>query len=214
VDLEVFDTVSSPCPLVIRRQDISIFSEPGVLRVTEVLQIENPEKRTYVGVSRESEGEPVTLELSIPPEFQRITFQQEFYGRRFSPCGGKLVTSIPWTHGVRELAFTYVIPVNQESCDWQRSLDLPCRELHLAVHTTDYEGVSCNLPPLPSAGPHEFAFQSPPGGMPQGSLLRVELGHLRTPWISRARWIAVFTLIMLITSGLAILIFRRKKLHK
>jgi hypothetical protein len=213
VELEVFDAVSTPSPLVIRHQEIALHLEPGALRVTESLQIDNPQKRTYVGLCPEKEGDPITLQLSIPPEFQRITFQQEFYGRRFTLRNGKLVTSIPWTPGSRELTFSYILPLDKSAYYWQRMLDLPCQGLHVVVQTAHSEGISCNLPASPSSAPGEVAFQSLRGYLPQGYPLRVEWGQLPTPWIGRARWVAVFVLIFMIVGSSSILTFRRKKIR-
>ena len=59
--------------------------------------IENPASSTYVGLTPEGNEEPVTLQLGIPADFERITFNKESHGRQFSVVGGSLATGIPWT---------------------------------------------------------------------------------------------------------------------
>ena len=151
VKLKVHDTLTHPNPLVVRRHQIWIQTEPGALRVTESLVVDNPTQTTYVGQPTGEETEPVTLALAIPMDFDRTTFNQEFYGRRFSIADGKLVTSIPWTPGRRDLRFTYTIPNAERYRVWQRPLDLPCDFVQLRVEHDPPEEVVCTLPPAPEA---------------------------------------------------------------
>src|SRR3989304_4839099 len=75
------------------------------------------------------------MQLSIHSNFDRTTFEKEFFGRRFLLLGGKVVTGIPWPPGSCELKFTYTLPIEQGLCRWQRPLDLPCEHLRIAVQT-------------------------------------------------------------------------------
>ncbi|MBC8870270.1 MAG: carboxypeptidase regulatory-like domain-containing protein, partial [Planctomycetes bacterium] len=131
VKLKVCDSIAHPCPLVIKRQDILIRPEPGALHVTESLLVSNPTRTTYVGQAKKEAAEPVTLQLSIPSDFDRTTFHKEFFGRRFSIAGGKLVTGVPWTPGEQELKFTYTLRNEEKYRLWQRPLDLPCDNVRL-----------------------------------------------------------------------------------
>ena len=190
VDLAVCDAVASPCPLVISDFQIAVQAEPGVLRFSESLLIDNPSNRCYAGPPVGKNGEPITLRLSIPADFQRVTFDEEFYGRHFAVVGGKLATSIPWTPGQRKLSYTYTVP-NVERCRaWDRPLDLPCRHVRLCVNGRAAEGaVACNLPAGGGEGP---AFASSGGGLPAGYVLHLETGRLPVSWVRPAngwrRW--------------------------
>ena len=65
------------------RDDIEIEAQTGVLQVTETFVVSNPTLRSYVGTEGPDDEAPVTLRLSIPPEFDKVTFDEEFYGRQF-----------------------------------------------------------------------------------------------------------------------------------
>ena len=145
--LSVCDASASPNPLVLKKMDVAIRPESGMLKVTESLLVENPSHTCYVGLAAHDEA-PVTLELSIPPDFERTTFDLEFFGRRFAVVNHKLVTSVPWPPGRRELRYTYVLRNTQEVTLWQRPLDLPCSHLTVRV-----EGKSSQRGPLPDAPP-------------------------------------------------------------
>ena len=89
VELTVYDAVAHPCPLVIERHEIEIRPAPGVLRVREVLVdresgFQHLRRPTCQRDGRMTDSEPVTLRLAIPSDFERVTFDKEFFGRRFS----------------------------------------------------------------------------------------------------------------------------------
>lgn len=208
VKLEVCDPLTEPSPLVVRRHDIHIEPSPGRLKIREVLQIDNPGTACYVGAPVEPDGEPVTLQLSIPADFERATFDKEFFGRRFSVRGGKMVTSIPWTPGGRELGFTYVLPNDGRFCVWQRLVDLPSSEVRLAIHTDDPDAVSCNLGTRSTGENGEVVYLAD-NPLPVGHVLRVELGHLPVSGMVYARWTALALLGVAI--AVAAVVLRRKR---
>ena len=79
VRIVVHESVAEPNPLVIRQHDILVQLRAGALEVTETLLIDNPSNVCYVGQSAAEADRVVTLRLSIPPDFERITFEKEFF---------------------------------------------------------------------------------------------------------------------------------------
>jgi hypothetical protein len=208
VELAVYDSISAPCPLVICRQDISMRYQSGALSVTESIIVDNPTQRCYVGACSQDGGEPITMQLSIPPNFERTTFQMEFFGRRFLLLGDKLATSVPWPPGQRELKFTYVIPIQQGYYLWQRPLDLPCEQLRLSIETPKAGDITCNLSGDRSSTPDKVVYQSRGATLPQGHVVRIELGRLTVPFMTYARWLAAALLLVSFCIGGG-LIFKR-----
>jgi len=188
VEVTVCDAVAAPSPLVIRRQTIRIRPEAEAISVTESMLIDNPSATCYVGQAPPEGGEAVTLRLAIPADFGRVTFHDEFFGRRFVLADGSLVTRIPWTPGTRELKFTYALPNTQRDRPWQRCLDLPCEDLRVEVSTARPDEVSCNLPRQKADSGPVAVFQSAGAALPAGQVVRVELGRVPVAWLERARW--------------------------
>jgi hypothetical protein len=217
VELKVCDAVSDPNPLVIRRYDIVVRPEPGAIHVTESMLVDNPTTTCYVGKpaagDQTKDAEPVTLAMAVPSDFVSVTFEKEFFGRRFSVRDGKLVTEVPWTPGQRELKFTYVLSNEQEYRLWERRLDLPCSEVRLRVHSDTPGAVSCNLAKVrgPSDAKGEIVFQSQGQLLPAGYVLRLELGHLPVPWMAYGRWAAVGVLGALVAGGSVLMVVRRRR---
>jgi len=210
VRLDVCRALTEPSPLVVRRYDIVLKPEPGKLTVSETMHVENPTQTCYVGRAETKDAEPVTLRLSIPSNFERTTFEQEFYGRRFSLAGGALVTSIPWMPGQHELKFTYVLPADPGHPVWERPLDLPTEELAVTVRTDKPDDVACNLPRRAAEQPGQLVFRSGTDPLPAGYVLRAELGKVPFSWRASGPWLALATLAGL-AAGAGLTMLRRRK---
>jgi hypothetical protein len=70
--LAVYDAVTFPNPLVVRRHEIILCPQPGALQVTESMLIDNPSPACYVGQPAREDAEPVTLQLAIPANFEEM----------------------------------------------------------------------------------------------------------------------------------------------
>lgn len=208
VTLEVRDTVAEPSPLVIRQHEIVIGTEPGAVHVVEALLVDNPTTVTYVGGAKSEDMLPVTLQLHIPSDFERITFEKEQFGSQFQVIAGRLVTGLPWTPGRQWLKFTYTLRAEAVQGVWRRVMDAPCESLRVRVRHSGPEEIGCNLPPAADGPPGEKVFQSGAGVLSAGDEIRVELGTLPRAWTVYARWVTLFLLVGLIT-GVA-LVLRRK----
>jgi hypothetical protein len=196
---------------VARHHEIFICSEPGLVKVSETILIDNPGPSSYVGQPADGQSQPITLRLSIPPDFQRTTFDQEFFGRHFSVADGKLVTSIPWAPGPRELKFTYVLANSKSRFHWDRPLDLPCSDLTLIIRTARPDEVSCNLDVVPVSRGDEVMFAFSGRNLPVGQVIRVDLGRLPMPLMAYGRWLALVVLIGLVGSTGLVLGWRHRK---
>jgi hypothetical protein len=198
VTLAVHDAVAFPNPLVVRRHSITLCPQPGVLRVTESLLIDNPSLACYVGQAPSEHREPVTLRLAIPANFAQVTFASEFFGRRFSLIDGKLVTGVPWPPGQRELTFSYLLTDVQQRYVWKRPLDLPSTKVRVSIRGDQAGQFTSNLNRSSQEQNGEVAFESGEHALSGGYLLRVELGHLPMSAMAYAPWWALTMLAGLI----------------
>jgi hypothetical protein len=204
--IRAFDAVESPSPLEAMRHNINITVEPTVLLIRETLLVANRSLRTYVG-EKVADEPPSTLRLSIPANFDRVTFGSEFHGRRFRIVDHQVVTDIPWPPGERELSFTYRIPLQVSGGLFRRPLDMPCSNVTVRVRKNDSEQASCNLPFVQRAG-NETVFASKDKPLRAGHLIDVRMGAPPFPWMQCARWGAVILLFLLVLVSLAARWFR------
>jgi hypothetical protein len=167
--------------------ELELHAEATALQVTETLVVNNPTKTAYVGEAVNMPA-PITLRLAIPPGFERVTFYDEFHGRRFQAIDGQAVTDIPWPPGRRTLKFTYRLPIEDRRKVFERKLDLPVSRLRVIVRGEEPGHVSCNLPRKTAIGEQGQAFESDGSSFPAGHLVRVEFGGLPMPWMTYAKW--------------------------
>ena len=211
VTLAVYDAITYPNPLVVRQHTITLCPEPGVLRVTESMLIDNPSAACYVGQAAGEDVEPVTLQLAIPADFAQITFANEFFGRRFSMIGGKLVTGVPWPPGQRELTFSYVLANTQRNYAWQRPLDLPSTKVRVVVSCNRPGRVTSDLNGTQQKEEGEIAFESGRNALAAGYLLCVDLEQMPVTLMTYAPWVATATLAgLLLATCLPVI---RRKVH-
>jgi hypothetical protein len=211
VQLAVRETVAQPSPLVIRQHEVVIQSEAGALHVTEALLVDNPSSRTYVGNHDSQQQTATTFTLGIPTDFERLTFQQEFFGRGFALQGGRLVTSVPWEPGQRWLRYTYTLRNDQPYRCWRRTIDAPCQQLRVRVQDVARTDVRSNLPltePDQLDGNQDPSFATRGTTLQPGYVVEVELGRLPIRWTAHARW---YALLLLVTSVIGTIVWLRRR---
>ncbi len=199
-ELSVCDAVTKPNPLVLKKMDVTMRPELGMLKVTEALLIENPTRATYVGEAAIAGAEPITLALSIPPDFQRMTFEKEFFGRRFVVFENRVVTGIPWTPGQREVRYTYVLRNTQEAITWRRPMDLPCSDVTVRIVGKSPDEVRCGLLSRLPDDTKGVIYTSAGQTIPADRMLRVDLGRMPLPWMTYSKWAAVAILLAIMAA--------------
>jgi len=204
--IRVFDAITEPCPLIAQEHEIFIRTEYNLLSVSETIRVSNPGPTTYVGGA--GGKRPVTLRLGIPSNFEKVTFQKEFFGRRFDLIDGVLMTTIPWPPGERELVFTYILPFEARRQVWERSIDLPCSSVRVRVVSPTPQKIACNLPAAVAPSDGELVFQSSGQTLPAGHSIQVDLGRMPVPFSTYGRWGALATLAALVIGTLVVSIVR------
>ncbi len=213
VAIVVFDSASTPSPLVVKRHDIDVtVVDKQVLKITESLVVSNPSRATYVGKSMGS-GPPVTFWLSIPKNFDRVTFDKEFFGRRFFVVDHRPVTEIPWLPGEQEMRFTYRVPLVESEGQFRRTMDAPSFNVRVRVHGAEERLVTCNLPRLSDAPDGPLVFAAMGEQLARDFTIELQIASLPFPWMQYARWGAVIALAVLVGATVAIPPFRQRLSH-
>ena len=136
----------------------------------------------------------MTLRLAIPADFAKVTFANEFFGRRFSSVDGHLVTSVPWPPGQRELRFSYLLANTQRRYVWQRTLDLPGAGVRVVIHPNELGPATADCNRIPKTESGRLAFESGQRVLPARYVLRVESAHMPVSPMNYAPWAALATL--------------------
>jgi len=202
VSIVAYAAVSKPCPLVAMRHDVDVRIEAQVLKITESLVIANPSRATYVGQSM-GNGPPVTFWLSIPKNFDRVTFDKEFYGRRFFVVDHRPVTEMPWLPGSQELRFTYHVPLVESEGRFRRTIDLPSSNVRVRVYGADGRRVTCNLP-MTADAVEQLVFTAAGKQLARDFSIELQIASLPFPWMQYARWGALVALALLAGATVAV----------
>jgi hypothetical protein len=210
VKIVAYESLPEPNPLVIQRHDILVKPNLGSVEITESLVIENPSTFCYVGQTPTKADRVVTLRLSIPPDFEKVTFEKEFFGRHFMLIDGKLLTGIPWPPGIRQLKFTYVVPNENNYADWHRTVDLPCSDMRLTVLTDNPNEVSCDLEAVRSVDDDTVTFATADLTLPVGHEVQLQVGRVPVPMMVYGRWAALTVLVTLVC-GMSVFLSRPKR---
>ena len=206
----VYETVADS-PLVAARHEIDLRPEVGVLVVTETIVIANRSMRSYMG-SEAADGQPsATLRLSIPPQFDKVTFDKEFFGRQFQLSNERLETQIPWTPGQRELKFTYRLPLEHRHWLFCRPLDLATQQLRVKVSGEKIDDVTCSFPATRTVQAGAIVFDCEAALLSAGHTIELKFGDLPVPWTTHARWIAPAALVLLVLATFAAMSWRRHR---
>jgi hypothetical protein len=200
VKIVAYDVVKSFSPLTADRHEINIDVGERLLEISETLVVSNRSQATYVGQSLDEEA-PVTLCLSIPPNFDRVTFDSEFYGRRFRIADHRLVTDMPWPPGERTLKFRYRVPIEETGGQFRRTLDVPSSNVRVQALAPD-QRLSCNLSPAAVVG-GRMIFAMNDKQLPSSYIIYVQIGDLPIPWMLYARWSSLGVLCLLVFGTVA-----------
>ena len=206
--IAVYGTVAEPSPLIAPSHEIEVRARERALVVTERIVVANRSLRSYIGPESNGEAPSVTLRLSVPPEFEKVTFDKEFFGRQFQLQDQRLETQIPWPPGNRELRFTYWLP-REAGRLLRRPLDLPTERVRVTVVGELCDEATCNLSwtAIPRNG--GLAFESDGRTLPRGHVIELRL-QMPAPWTEYARWAARGVLALLVLGTSAALLRRRR----
>lgn len=209
VRIRAFDSIKTPSPLRVLHHQIEATVEDKVIVVKETLQIANQSTSTYVGEAA-GDAPPTTLRLSIPPNFDRVTFGSEYFGRRFRVVEHQPVTEVPWPPGERAVTFMYRIPLEESNGLFRRTLDLPTEDLSVRVLGAGGTKLRCNLAATKQTN-NETIFTAHDRQLAANFAIELQVGDSPIPWAKYARWGAIGTLTVLIATTIAILQLRKQR---
>ncbi len=90
---------------------------PSGIKVTEIVMVMNPAKRTWLGAQRPP-GQPVTMKIALPAGAEQVVLGKGFHGWCCTSIEeGMLINHLPLMPHITELNLSYTLPVDTESVD-------------------------------------------------------------------------------------------------
>lgn len=195
--LTAYESSAAPSPLIARRHELSLRVDDGRLEVTERLHIENPALVTYVGETRDDHP-TVTLRLTLPAGFEKVTFEKEALAQHFVVRENVLFTDLPWTPGSREITFQYRLPIDRRSQRFARSLDLPTDEIQIRVAGHEASEIAAPGFARRELAADEVELTRAGEQLPAGFEASLSIGKLPVSWERYAPWLTLGALVVAI----------------
>jgi mono/diheme cytochrome c family protein len=152
ITIPVYETTADGSGVHISRANWLVDFEPGALRVGVILVFSNQSDRTYIGALVEGLNSPATLALAVPPGAEAIEFNDGVLGGRYQQVRDRLYDVVPIGPGqdVRQLIYSYRLPVTGDSAELAQSFLYPVGNLTLLV--TDLPNLQVEAPDLTYIG--------------------------------------------------------------
>lgn len=131
IKVTCYDATDEQPPWTISMRHVMVDSSAEGLLVKEVIVIENPDDRTWLG-TKTKDDKRVTTYFMIPTNAKNITLGKGFHDwccTEFS--GGKLINHLPLMPDTTEINFSYVVPIENSAAEI--GFAAPVRVDHLMV---------------------------------------------------------------------------------
>ncbi len=110
LELKVYETQSEEPAWVVKMQHVMVDPlDAGRLQVAEMLAIENPADKAWLGKGEAADR--VTLNIPLPAEAGDVTLVSGFPADSTTVDGGRIVMKSPLVPGVAQYRFAYTLPV-------------------------------------------------------------------------------------------------------
>lgn len=131
VHMRVYEPTSDPSVLKVNVHHIIV--EPGqdAVQVAELLVFTNSTDRTYVGGQPRADGKRETLRFSLPPGAANLQYMQGLMECCVSAIDTGMVDTMDVEPGMREIAYSYTLPVSRKSLSLTRRLDYSAERLEV-----------------------------------------------------------------------------------
>ncbi len=119
---------------------------PSGIKVTEIIMIMNPGKKTWLGTANPPD-DPVTMEMVLPQGAQEVSLGKGFHDWCCTSfLDARLINHLPLMPHVTELNLSYLIPVDTESADLEITAQGDIEQLVVMLpeqmHTHEVKGLA------------------------------------------------------------------------
>lgn len=109
VEMKVYEPTANPPEWEMPMRHVLISEVEGGLQVTEMVRINNPTDRIFVG-RPDASGATATVAFDLPAEAAQITLGEELPENLTRVSTGKIVTQLPLDPGVTQMRWAYILP--------------------------------------------------------------------------------------------------------
>ncbi|HEY8666762.1 MAG TPA: hypothetical protein VIL86_08865 [Tepidisphaeraceae bacterium] len=148
LEVKVYETTEEKPAWSLKMRHIIIQNYPDGLRINEMLAVNNPSDRTWLG-TRDAKGERATFVIELPKGAEEVQPMMGFTEGSVKVEGGKLVHKAALAPGTNQYQITYCVPSNTGKVDL--AITAPATVEHMMVFVPD-DGTSVTTAGLESLG--------------------------------------------------------------
>jgi hypothetical protein len=152
IDLTIYESTDQPPAWQVKMLHVMATPTPEGLSVMQMLAIQNPADRTYIGKA-DQKGDRVTLSLPMPAGAQNVVVQGLLEHGSALTEDGRLVSTQPLQPGSAEARINYVIPASQGTAKFKVTTPAPVQNMILFLPD---DGSPAKVEGLEAAGVHEM----------------------------------------------------------
>ena len=113
VDVTVYESAEAAPAWKVQMWHVMVMPAPAGLAVTQVLAVENPSDRNWLGAADRA-GKRTTLILPIPAGAQNVGLTNGVHDLPATIDGARLTTSVPLLAGVTQFQLSYILPMDHD----------------------------------------------------------------------------------------------------
>ena len=187
VHMRVYEPTSDPSVLKVNVHHIIVEPGEGAVQVAELLVFTNSTDRTYVGGQPRADGKRETLRFNLPAGAANLQYMQGLMECCVSTTDTGLVDTMDVEPGMREIAYSYTLPVSRASLALTRRLDYSAERLEVFGNRAAQFAVS-PLAPQDDVKTEQGVYARFSGtSLDAGTDIRLAVSGLPVPRSSRRR---------------------------
>lgn len=178
MDVTVYEVSDDPPPWNVAVRNVMASENPEApdrVAIGEVVVVENPADRTWIGAPADAQNRRATVVLTLPPGAKDITLQQGFHGWCCTEQTGQTLTvQMPLMPGRHTYKFRYSVPLVGGKADLRVASAAPAVTSAFLIPTgatTEPLTLLKETPPAPDIDGRMFEAAQVPAGEPVGLVL-------------------------------------------
>lgn len=209
--LIIYDTTDQATGLHVQMHHIFFEKGEDALQVEEVIVVENPGNRTFIGSREIVPGKKETFRISLPAEAKDVHYEPPLDLVSGEP-GAAISVSTPLKPGKNELIYGYTIPSPGKKYVFSKVFYLNTDAVSVVLPVSKDLRVSSDrlVSKTPTAAAAGKAFNQFFGkDFAEGARLTMEISFSK--YIDYFKWIIVALMLLILGTGLAIALLKKKQ---
>ena len=129
--MRIYEPTSDAGVLKVNVHHIIVEPGQGAVQVAELLVFTNSSDRTYIGGQPRADGKRETLRFNLPAGANKVQYMEGLMECCVSASDTGMVDTMDVEPGMRQIAYSYTLPVSRKTLALARRLDYPAERVEV-----------------------------------------------------------------------------------